>query len=704
MVQPKGASSTKLSLRLALCLAVIGSSLLACLGDPHQFSGDMTCKDCKTDLPLSVKHVNTLGKTEGIDVKIDTRRAPPSSSSCGHSPACLLLLPLILIELVFPNKLDHITITKDEKRWIEGVWIHKGHLLNATVIRGDAYARFTRQNVPCSGDVEIIQSEAGTMDKAGAFQAAAQFTSFEWVESYVLAEMKRKDIDTERKACLASSLIHQRKRTRLNGENKQEASEAVDQLTDKLFAGQENDAMYLSMLKRDCEAGWYAAASLIKQKAKALKSFEAKRATLECLLTRDTSEAYVGGAQPFRARSAVPQEALLADFAGETADLECTKGSQFKNLSVNTLSRLALFYPLIRSALEKSAKQCKLGEAEIIYKQLWGGGADVAQIKAAINSVIDEPVALRYWFDLLSAQRSPVYRKLVYEFLKSQKATSESIRILLLWGQSVQSLAEQQALLTALTTDKRTPLDAFRLVYLLARHSGQGRSKASLLANAKALIKDVSPSTRIYIHSLLALLGERKYTEPLLKAVMPRGFMLQDLDDFCGRQAGKSLWRGLKTLAKRKLPSASTERFMDILLCGRSGDSETLSASELFFQSADEQFREPSDIAAWALVHYNCGGRLKTECSSRLLDFERQTYVEPSQNKDLCRDFVASTRPKLLSGPNPKFSSVDIPCDLPQPLPLYWTLTTTQTMRWSDYGLRNWLEKREAARGMALPN
>lgn len=93
------------------------------------------------DVPTDLKDLEALHDPPDVLVEVERRERKQSSGPrCGHSMACIIVLPFALAAPLFPDKWDHVTVTENGVVTYEGRFSTRGEFLEATV-RADERVR-----------------------------------------------------------------------------------------------------------------------------------------------------------------------------------------------------------------------------------------------------------------------------------------------------------------------------------------------------------------------------------------------------------------------------------------------------------------------------------------------------------------------------------------------------------------------------------
>lgn len=114
-------------MRQTLVLLVLLVLNGCCCGDGCQYLE----KESYAQVPLTLSDAQKLEKT-GATVKVERKtRAVGGGGACGHSPLCIIFLPVLLYEAAFPEKWDEVVVTKDGVVFLVGSYETGGALIHA---------------------------------------------------------------------------------------------------------------------------------------------------------------------------------------------------------------------------------------------------------------------------------------------------------------------------------------------------------------------------------------------------------------------------------------------------------------------------------------------------------------------------------------------------------------------------------------------
>ncbi len=135
-----------------LLVVVMAASLSTCFKcSPEQKS--------YVDVPAKLADVKKLAKPPEVVVEVVRQRKDVSGGGggCGHSAACLILLPIIAYQLAFPEKYDEVTVTDHGEVTFHGLYSTDGDLLSARVKNADGWRELAQLDLPELGQRAIVE-------------------------------------------------------------------------------------------------------------------------------------------------------------------------------------------------------------------------------------------------------------------------------------------------------------------------------------------------------------------------------------------------------------------------------------------------------------------------------------------------------------------------------------------------------------------
>ncbi len=122
------------------------------------------------DAPVTVEAAQKLHAPPDVVVTVERKVTPKSSGGCGHSPLCLIILPVLIYEEMFPEKYDEVVIVDHGTETYRGSFSTRGDFLQARTTK-DGVVRDLRQlNLRELGRRVVV--EAARSPSSGAPPAA----------------------------------------------------------------------------------------------------------------------------------------------------------------------------------------------------------------------------------------------------------------------------------------------------------------------------------------------------------------------------------------------------------------------------------------------------------------------------------------------------------------------------------------------------
>lgn len=110
------------------------------------------------DVPAKLEDVKRRERPPDVVVNVERKlNASGGGGGCGHSAACVILLPLIVYELAFPSKYDEVTVTEKGATTFHGLYSTSGDLLSARTKTDDGWRELAQLELPELGQRAIIE-------------------------------------------------------------------------------------------------------------------------------------------------------------------------------------------------------------------------------------------------------------------------------------------------------------------------------------------------------------------------------------------------------------------------------------------------------------------------------------------------------------------------------------------------------------------
>lgn len=103
---------------------VLAVALAGCCCEPKKVS--------YAEVPLTLSAAKKQASTQGAELTVERKtRSAGGGGGCGHSAACVILLPIILYDIAFPETWDEVVLRKDGEVLLFATFDTSGNLLHA---------------------------------------------------------------------------------------------------------------------------------------------------------------------------------------------------------------------------------------------------------------------------------------------------------------------------------------------------------------------------------------------------------------------------------------------------------------------------------------------------------------------------------------------------------------------------------------------
>lgn len=175
------------------------AALLALALLPAGCGGCFTKTEAHVDVPTTIEEVKKLHSPPGVDVRVERKeRKGGSGGGCGHSALCVIVVPFLLYDALFPEKWDQVTVTEAGKVTYEGRFETGGKLIEATA-RKDGVARhvgvLALAKLGKRVIVEVARAPVGPDGKDGAFTRSPILPQVDLAADYRKKLADEKDAD-----------------------------------------------------------------------------------------------------------------------------------------------------------------------------------------------------------------------------------------------------------------------------------------------------------------------------------------------------------------------------------------------------------------------------------------------------------------------------------------------------------------------------
>jgi hypothetical protein len=108
-------------------------------------------------VPLRIEEVRRQHRAPDVMVTIDRLESGGGGPACGHSAACLVLLPFVLVQFLARERVDKVTVTRDGVKTMEALYGDDGRLLSAQLFEPDGHRVVSRLELPSLGRDVIVE-------------------------------------------------------------------------------------------------------------------------------------------------------------------------------------------------------------------------------------------------------------------------------------------------------------------------------------------------------------------------------------------------------------------------------------------------------------------------------------------------------------------------------------------------------------------
>ncbi len=127
-------------------------------------------------VPDTVEAAQALHAPPDVVVNVARVTKESGGGACGHSPVCLVLLPIIVWQAVFPEKVDAIGITEGGTPTVTGEWETDGDLIWAERRDGSTVRAARLLNLEALDRRIVVVAATATVDAGGVTSAYTPVT------------------------------------------------------------------------------------------------------------------------------------------------------------------------------------------------------------------------------------------------------------------------------------------------------------------------------------------------------------------------------------------------------------------------------------------------------------------------------------------------------------------------------------------------
>lgn len=120
------------------------------------------------DVPATLDAVKKRAKPPEVVVTVERNTTPSGGGGgCGHSAACVIILPFLLYSAVFPEKYDEVTVTESGVITFHGLYSTSGDLLSARSKTETGWRELVQLDLPELGQRAIVEAAKVTVTDDG---------------------------------------------------------------------------------------------------------------------------------------------------------------------------------------------------------------------------------------------------------------------------------------------------------------------------------------------------------------------------------------------------------------------------------------------------------------------------------------------------------------------------------------------------------
>ncbi len=480
-------SSTQEESWRRICSTLVGVGRLLVLLLALTALGLSGCARCESkveyesfvSVPTELAAVEKLDDPPDVVVKIEKRAKPAGGGGgCGHSAVCVVIIPFVLADALFPEKLRIATVTEKGRDSYHGVFRENGQFVQALAFQDGVWKKVALLQLRELGRnlvVEVSRAPPDADGKPGQFEP----TSLQ----------KQVDVLTGYQEKLASASEEDRRRRLLNEALLHVRAEALPLAKDHLLNPAETASVKAAVLAQVCAD------------KDPIGSDDERAALMRELDARgpdpDTSVAALScfdAKHPERAR-AFTQRVVDAACSAEQSSRAWDLGEK---LVIWAGRGVAEFEPLVA--------RCKKDERRLFLRYALRFDLDVKELSSLAESK-DPTVASAVFRELDNAK--PAHRTLLNAGLERASAPLAAILLALEKNGHEPDADEAKALAGGFIVREDQPTDRAELLLRLERTPPAARGEAITRLEQK-----LGPSTgieRAALHSGLVMLGQREH-------------------------------------------------------------------------------------------------------------------------------------------------------------------------------------------------
>ena len=173
-------------LKLLLCAATLYTPLSGCCwGEDPMVSA--------VDIPTTLEDAQALADPPEVLVETERKTRRAGGGGCGHSVACVILLPILAYDALFPKKYDEVSVRVGGELSFQGQYSTKGELISAASWREGRVHRYDVLKLERLGKRVVIESGSAPVKagEAGIFERRSILEQVDLLADYRAAIAKR---------------------------------------------------------------------------------------------------------------------------------------------------------------------------------------------------------------------------------------------------------------------------------------------------------------------------------------------------------------------------------------------------------------------------------------------------------------------------------------------------------------------------------
>lgn len=533
-------------------------------------------------VPTELDAVEELDDPPDVVVKVEKKAVHKGGGGgCGHSPICIIIIPFVLADALFPEKLRVATVTERGRETYHGVFRENGQFVQALAFQDGVWKKLALVQLPELGRNVVVEVERAPPDaegKPGKFERSSL--------------QKQVDLLTGYRSALGQAGDGEKKRRLIREMLTHLHADALPLTRERLLDSGEG-----SGLKRD-------ALELICSKKLPIGSAQERADLLKQL---DATNPDVGVSIAALACFDATRPADAAAFTARVVDAACAEkdASRAEELTVKLLG-WAEDKAALGSALEPFVARCAASERRMFLRFLFGFEVGKDELRALAGS--KDPTTAGQVIRRLS-NLDPVHRAILLEQLERPEAPAKALLLALGQNGKDPDAEEAKALAGAFIARGRDP--ELRAELLLRLGSTPEDQRAPAKQRLEQKLATASGEERAALAAGLVMLGDAEREATAAQALSGRCPELAEARSAPAPSASSAA-----------APSASSAPGPSPVERAESDCAKKLSQSYW-------QVRDTPGLVAFVLQHRGCSER-------ELLDLASEK-AKPAERGRLCK-------------------------------------------------------------------